>query len=62
MASAASARSQSTRAVYLDDSLRRFETVFPACGSSNSAIEMTLPELEHYSGALGWVHVCKDVS
>ena len=39
--------------VYLDDSLRRFETVFPACGSSNSAIEMTLPELEHYSGALG---------
>ena len=44
--------------VYLDDSLRRFETVFPACGSSNSAIEMTLPELEHYSGALGWVHVC----
>ena len=33
-----------------------------ACGSSNSAIELTLPELEHYSGALGWVHVCKDVS
>ena len=48
--------------VYLDDSLRRFETVFPACGSSNSAIEMTLPELERYSGALGWVHVCKDVT
>lgn len=48
--------------VYLDDSLRRFETVFPACGSSNSAIELTLPELERYSGALGWVHVCKDVS
>lgn len=47
--------------VYLDDSLRRFETVFPACGSSNSVIEMTLPELERYSGALGWVHVCKDV-
>lgn len=46
--------------VYLDDSLRRFATVFPACGSSNSAIELTLPELEHYSGALGWVHVCKD--
>ncbi len=39
MASAASARSQSTRAVYLDDSLRRFETVFPARGSSNSAID-----------------------
>lgn len=60
MLSAVSARSQSTRAVYLDDSLCRFETVFPACGSSNSAIELTLPELEHYSGALGWVHVCKE--
>ena len=39
MLSAVSARSQSTRAVYLDDSLCRFETVFPACGSSNSAID-----------------------
>ena len=38
------------------------DEMFPAFGSSNSAIEMTLPELEHYSGALGWVHVCKDVS
>ena len=45
--------------VYLDESLKRFETVFPACGSSNSAIEFTLGELERYSGALGWVDVCK---
>lgn len=45
--------------VYLDCSLKRFETVFPACGSSNSAIELTLQELERYSGALRWVDVCK---
>ena len=45
--------------VYLDASLRRFETVFPACGSSNSAIELTIPELEKYSGFLEWVDVCK---
>ena len=44
--------------VYLDESLKRFETVFPACGSSNSSIELTLPELEEYSGAAGWVEVC----
>ena len=44
--------------VYLDESLRRFETVFPACGSSNSAIELTLPELERCSGAKEWVEVC----
>lgn len=46
--------------VYLDESLKRFETVFPACGSSNSAIELTIPELEancdHFKG---WVDVCK---
>ncbi len=46
--------------VWLDVSLKRFETVFPACGSSNSAIELTLGELERYSGAAGWVDVCKD--
>ena len=46
-------------AVYLDESLKRFETVFPACGSSNSAIELTIPELEQYSGCDGWVDVCK---
>ena len=45
--------------VYLDTSLQRFETVFPACGSSNSAIELTLPELERYSKAICWVDVCK---
>ena len=44
--------------VYLDESLKRFETVFPACGSSNSAIELTIPELERYSEYLGWVDVC----
>ncbi|MCM1536385.1 MAG: YbaK/EbsC family protein [Clostridium sp.] len=45
--------------VYLDVSLKRFETVFPACGSSNSAIELTIPELEQYSGYIKWVDVCK---
>ena len=45
--------------VYLDVSLKRFETVYPAAGSSNSAIELTIPELERYSGALAWVDVCK---
>ena len=45
--------------VYLDESLKRFETVFPACGSSNSAIELTIPELEHYSGFESWIDVCK---
>lgn len=45
--------------VYLDVSLKRFETVFPACGSSNSAIELTIPELEQYSGYAEWVDVCK---
>ncbi|MDL2273488.1 YbaK/EbsC family protein [Oscillospiraceae bacterium OttesenSCG-928-G22] len=46
--------------VYLDVSLKRFETVFPACGSTNSAIELTIPELERLSGSLGFVDVCKD--
>ncbi|HHT43965.1 MAG TPA: YbaK/EbsC family protein [Fastidiosipila sp.] len=46
--------------VYLDQSLRRFETVFPACGSSNSAIELTIPELEKYAASTEWVDVCKD--
>ena len=45
--------------VYLDESLKRFETVFPAAGSANSAIELTIPELEQYSKANGWVDVCK---
>ncbi|EEG28782.1 YbaK/proline--tRNA ligase associated domain protein [[Clostridium] methylpentosum DSM 5476] len=45
--------------VYLDVSLKRFETVFPACGSSNSAIELTIDQLEQYSNSLGWIDVCK---
>lgn len=45
--------------VYLDISMKRFETVFPAAGSSNSAIELTIPEMEAYSGYAAWVDVCK---
>jgi len=45
---------------YLDISLKRFETVFPAAGSSNSAIELTLADLEELSAADGWVDVCKN--
>lgn len=45
--------------VYLDESLRRFETVFPAVGSSNSAIELNMAELEKFSECDGWVDVCK---
>ncbi len=44
---------------FLDISLKRFETVFPACGSSNSAIELTIPELEKYSLSSGWIDICK---
>ena len=43
--------------VYLDVSMKRFQTVFPACGSGNSAIELTLDELEQYSQSRGWVDV-----
>lgn len=45
--------------IYLDESLKRFQTVFPACGSSNSAIEMTIEELEQYASFVSWVNVCK---
>ena len=45
--------------VYLDKSLKRFPSVFPACGSANSAIELTIPELEQCSGFVGWIDVCK---
>ena len=45
--------------VYLDESIKRFGTVFPAAGSSNSAIEMTIPEMEVYSGFEAWVDLCK---
>ena len=47
-------------ATYLDVSLNRFDTVFPAAGSSNSAIELTCEELERYSNAADWVDVCKN--
>ena len=46
--------------VYLDASLKRFETVFPAAGTSSSAIELSIPELEEASGSMGWVDVAKE--
>lgn len=46
--------------VYLDASLKRFERVYPAAGSSNSAVNLSLAELERYSGSAGWVDVAKD--
>ena len=46
--------------VYLDESLKRFVTVYPACGSPSSAIELTIPQLEQYSGYTAWIDVCKD--
>ena len=45
--------------VYLDESMKRFETMFPACGSGNSAIELTLEELEQTSKSNTWINVCK---
>ena len=45
--------------VYMDESLKRFTTVFPACGSSNSAIELTNEELYIYGNVVEWVNVCK---
>lgn len=47
--------------IYLDESLRRFQTVYPAAGSSNSAIEVTMDELEKYSGSSKWIDVCKEM-
>ncbi len=47
--------------VYLDKSLQEYETVFPACGSSNSTIELTIEELEKYSNSLEWVDVSKPI-
>ncbi len=49
-------------AVFLDISLKRFTTIFPACGNSNSAIELTCEELETLSRSQKWVDVCKDWS
>ena len=45
--------------VYLDESLKRFRTVFPACGSANSAIELTISELEEFSRFSEWIDICK---
>lgn len=45
--------------VYLDESLRRFDVIYPACGTSNSAVELTIEELERAAEPLGWVDVCK---
>lgn len=45
--------------VYLDETLKKYETVFPACGSSNSAIELTIPQLEQLAKPVCWVDVCK---
>ena len=47
-------------AVYLDESLKRCQTVFPACGSGNSAIELSIAELEKYSGYICWIDVCRN--
>ena len=47
--------------VYLDESLRRFETVYPAAGDDHSAVKLTIPELEEVAGAVGWVDVCKEL-
>lgn len=46
--------------VYLDESLKRFETVYPAAGDDHSAVRLTIPELEEVSGAKGWVDVCRE--
>lgn len=45
--------------IYLDESLKRFETVYPACGASNNAIKITLEELEKVTGYIKWIDVCK---
>ena len=45
--------------VYLDESLKRFDVVYPACGSSNSAVKLNIGELEKASGYLDWIDVCK---
>lgn len=47
-------------AVYLDESLKKFDTVYPAAGNDHSAVRLTIAELESVAGAEGWVDVCKD--
>ena len=46
--------------VYMDESLRKYEIVYPAAGNDHSAVKLTIPELELASGSLGWVDVCKE--
>ncbi len=46
--------------VYLDESLKQFETVYPAAGNDHSAVKLTIPELEQIAGAKGWVNVCRE--
>lgn len=46
--------------VYLDESLKQFDTVYPAAGDDHSAVRLTIPELEQVAGARGWVDVCKE--
>ena len=48
--------------VYLDESLKKFTTVYPAAGNDHSAVKLTIPELEQAAGAKGWVDVCKEES
>ena len=47
--------------IYLDESLKRFQSIYPACGSSNSAIEVTPQELEKYTKTAEWIDVCKQI-
>lgn len=47
--------------VYLDESLKKFDTVYPAAGNDHSAVKLTIPELEQAADAKGWVDVCKEV-
>ena len=47
--------------VYLDESLKRFETVYPAAGNDHSAVRLTIAELEDVAGACGWIDVCKEM-
>ena len=46
--------------VYLDESLRQFDTVYPAAGNDHSAVRLAVPELEKIAGAKGWINVCKE--
>lgn len=48
-------------AVYLDESLKRFSVVYPACGNANSAVKLTIAELEKASGYIKWIDVCKQI-